>query len=579
MGESNKDYIRKHVDTIILNTLSASDSYGYDIMKEIEAKSQGIYSIKQPTLYNSLKRLEKIGYITSYEGDISNGGKRRYYSLTELGKDVLDKETAEWEFSRTLMSRLLSDKEYDLSEPPPYDPNQLRPMTKRNVTVSDNPASTNYSSYIPQSVSKSISNSVDTVINNQSKEVKDEQSLKPVGEVKDDKDLSSYNYSSPTKSYNYDNLAVNKNVDDYKNTRGYQLLYGKDDNINPSSSIQVKQDTDAEVKPVQLSIDAIDSVKQMSDDNKYDASSSSKLTYNYDNIKPSDEKTVKQAREKLGLDSINNYINLKPATDRPDNPQVEPNRYIEDNRPIEGLQLRDTPIKKDRREVEPLRPRALRENEVMTNKVQYRPALDELFNSTRRKDDDSYSTSTNKSYDLPVSAGHSFNNLKTKLKNEGYKLRPYSKSNSTSYYLSSFIYNNQINRDCTTLMYLFIVLEILAIYLFADTVINLGLNAYMTIASGLILIPISFWIAYAVNPNKRIKAKFSFKVSILTSLMVFLNLLVVITLVGFFVIKADINDINSIMMPIIVPSILILNIPLSSIVYALLYNSKKYHLR
>ena len=117
------------------------------------------------------------------------------------------------------MSRLLSDKEYDLSEPPPYDPNQLRPMTKRNVTVSDNPASTNYSSYIPQSVSKSISNSVDTVINNQSKEVKDEQSLKPVGEVKDDKDLSSYNYSSPTKSYNYDNLAVNKNVDDYKNTK------------------------------------------------------------------------------------------------------------------------------------------------------------------------------------------------------------------------------------------------------------------------------------------------------------------------------------------------------------------------
>ena len=110
MADNSKDYIRKNVDVIILRTLLESDSYGYDILKEVEAKSSGAYVVKQPTLYNSLKRLEKIGYISSYDGEETNGGKRRYDKLTDQGRSILDKETAEWEYSRTLMSRLLSDK-------------------------------------------------------------------------------------------------------------------------------------------------------------------------------------------------------------------------------------------------------------------------------------------------------------------------------------------------------------------------------------------------------------------------------------------------------------------------------------
>ena len=54
----SSDLIRGHLNTIILRSLSDSDKYGYEIIAEIEKKSCGQYSIKQPSLYSALKRLE-----------------------------------------------------------------------------------------------------------------------------------------------------------------------------------------------------------------------------------------------------------------------------------------------------------------------------------------------------------------------------------------------------------------------------------------------------------------------------------------------------------------------------------------
>ena len=113
----DSDVIRGHVDTIILKTLTTGDKYGYDIINEIEKKSGGMYSLKQPTLYSALKRLESLKYVTSYYGDYSNGGRRKYFSLTDLGKKVTEQNLSEWEFSRTIIDSLISDGEshYDFS--------------------------------------------------------------------------------------------------------------------------------------------------------------------------------------------------------------------------------------------------------------------------------------------------------------------------------------------------------------------------------------------------------------------------------------------------------------------------------
>ncbi len=111
------DLIRGHINTIILRSLYDGDKYGYDIISEIKKKSGGLYVIKEPTLYSALKRLEALSYVQSYYGDYSNGGRRKYFSLTDEGKRFTEKNLSEWEYSRTIIDSLISDgnAHYDFS--------------------------------------------------------------------------------------------------------------------------------------------------------------------------------------------------------------------------------------------------------------------------------------------------------------------------------------------------------------------------------------------------------------------------------------------------------------------------------
>ena len=65
----SSDLLRGHTDTIVLSILNEGDSYGYEIFKKIVEKSDGLYELKEATLYSSYRRLEQEGSITSYWGD------------------------------------------------------------------------------------------------------------------------------------------------------------------------------------------------------------------------------------------------------------------------------------------------------------------------------------------------------------------------------------------------------------------------------------------------------------------------------------------------------------------------------
>ncbi len=129
----SSDLIRGHINTIILRSLYDGDKYGYEIIAEIERKSSGQYSLKQPSLYSALKRLEKDGYITSYWGGSVGGGRRKYFSLTDEGKAVSEQNQAEWEYSRTIIDSLISDRDFDFNNPAPtaVDMRVLKRSTSR----------------------------------------------------------------------------------------------------------------------------------------------------------------------------------------------------------------------------------------------------------------------------------------------------------------------------------------------------------------------------------------------------------------------------------------------------------------
>jgi len=103
----SSDLLRGHTDTIILRLLTESDKYGYEITKRIFQDSGETYELKEATMYSSLKRLEADGNIIAYWGDESSGGRRKYYRITERGKQAYTSNKQNWEHAKHILEQLL----------------------------------------------------------------------------------------------------------------------------------------------------------------------------------------------------------------------------------------------------------------------------------------------------------------------------------------------------------------------------------------------------------------------------------------------------------------------------------------
>lgn len=101
------DILRGHTETIILKALLEKDSYGYEINKRIQEKTQNQFELKEATLYSAFRRLENEGYITSYWGDETTGARRRYYMITAEGRIYYQKCRQDWDDAKILMDTLI----------------------------------------------------------------------------------------------------------------------------------------------------------------------------------------------------------------------------------------------------------------------------------------------------------------------------------------------------------------------------------------------------------------------------------------------------------------------------------------
>lgn len=102
------DIIRGHTETIILANLEQKDSYGYEINKAIQETTDNQYELKEATLYSAFRRLEQSSLIVSYWGDETTGARRRYYSITALGRAVLEQNKLDWNKAKELIDRLIN---------------------------------------------------------------------------------------------------------------------------------------------------------------------------------------------------------------------------------------------------------------------------------------------------------------------------------------------------------------------------------------------------------------------------------------------------------------------------------------
>jgi PadR family transcriptional regulator, regulatory protein PadR len=87
--------VKGSLPLLILNALSKGSSYGYQISKEIKTRSGDVLDFQEGTLYPSLHKLEKGGFIEAYTVTV-DGRQRRYYRLTEVGARALNEERRTW---------------------------------------------------------------------------------------------------------------------------------------------------------------------------------------------------------------------------------------------------------------------------------------------------------------------------------------------------------------------------------------------------------------------------------------------------------------------------------------------------
>ncbi len=108
------DLIRGHTDTIVLALLLKKDSYGYEINKSILSNSDHRYELKEATLYTAFKRLEDAGYIVSYWGDTNTSARRKYYTITQAGREAYEQQKQDWLSARDIIDKLLDTEESQL---------------------------------------------------------------------------------------------------------------------------------------------------------------------------------------------------------------------------------------------------------------------------------------------------------------------------------------------------------------------------------------------------------------------------------------------------------------------------------
>jgi DNA-binding PadR family transcriptional regulator len=74
----------------ILLSLAGGERHGYAIMREVEERTRGEVSLGPATLYRSIRKLLRLGYIEASreDGDPEESERRRYYRILEAGRQA-----------------------------------------------------------------------------------------------------------------------------------------------------------------------------------------------------------------------------------------------------------------------------------------------------------------------------------------------------------------------------------------------------------------------------------------------------------------------------------------------------------
>lgn len=566
----NSDLIRGNSTTIILGSLWNHDRYGYEILQEIDDKTNGQYKVKQATLYNQLKKLEKAGLISSYDGapDDTSGGRRRYYTLTDEGRQMLNKEKSEYEYSRTILDKLISEKEFDFANPAPFDTDSLRPYTKTGEEEKPKVV------YKEKIVEKEVPVEVEVI-----KEVEVVKEVEIVKEV-------------PVEIVREVPVEVVKEVEKEVLKRVY--IDAKGNEITEQEAMllaeEARQKEEERIrnqhKPAKSLAEMFARLDSQSEYTEKQEGYVVAPTPVSNVVEEPQEHSYFTAYASQNESRTRSQATLKEIFDRLEakEAKIDEQHSQQEQYPISSTEPEKEEMVFDYAEAY-VDSEIYGQNQSQKNDTFVTSAVigkrDETFeyeqNEVNYRDFFSsiVSAPAEKKAEPEEKVFAPDRDLNSRLYAEGFKIRPYNRGNTSEYYTFNFLHSNRLNRDSWLIVMALFIVEVAIMWVSLIGRVSTGyFLGFMIGGAALMLIPT---IIYLFNPTKRVRANFNFKLSIINRSMIFIELLVVCILVGFFAVGASIDDIDMLLQTIILPAVMLTNLPLSSIIYFVLYRTRKYH--
>ena len=91
------------LELCLLKSIGSEAQYGYDVIQKMH---EFFPEVTESTFYAILRRLGKEGAAETYQGSVSNGPVRKYYRLTDEGRERLAQMTSDWKRLREIMVRI-----------------------------------------------------------------------------------------------------------------------------------------------------------------------------------------------------------------------------------------------------------------------------------------------------------------------------------------------------------------------------------------------------------------------------------------------------------------------------------------
>jgi PadR family transcriptional regulator, regulatory protein PadR len=107
MKDDSKELVKGTLEMLILQALEREPMHGWGIAERLETLSKDVFHLQTGTVYPTLHRLLRKGWITASWQTTANSRQARYYRLTASGRKRLEIERASWKRVSLAVNRIL----------------------------------------------------------------------------------------------------------------------------------------------------------------------------------------------------------------------------------------------------------------------------------------------------------------------------------------------------------------------------------------------------------------------------------------------------------------------------------------